>query len=110
MACTEHGSETNDTRESEQLQRGTEGVTATNDPVVARSHISPHVSRALLLVLVLSVVTSCALAGQSTKEKEAHGFVGSMAALVYGTTWPTATYESWQLERVERLDDVSPWW
>jgi hypothetical protein len=28
-----------------------------------------------------------------------------MAALVYGTAWPTATYEGWRLQKVERLED-----
>ncbi len=62
-------------------------------------------ARSLLLALVLSAAVSLTLAAQATQEKEARGFVGSMAALVYGTAWPTATYESWQITQVERLED-----
>ena len=63
-----------------------------------------RMSRALLLALAVSLFTTPVLTGQETKEGEARGFVGSMAALVYGTAWPTAMYESWQLKRVERLN------
>ncbi len=61
--------------------------------------------RATLPALVLGLGASLPLPAQDTEENDPRGFVGSMASLVYGTAWPTATYEDWQLRKIERLED-----
>ena len=56
-----------------------------------------------LALTVLLAAQSAQTMGQTPPEEEARGFVGSVAATVYKTAWPTATYESVAIASVSRV-------
>lgn len=64
--------------------------------IAVRSPFAPL----LLAAVVLSTAPSAASA-QSAEEKEARGFLSSVAATVFGAAWPTATYKEWGINSIQ---------
>jgi uncharacterized membrane protein len=56
-----------------------------------------------IIFLLINFLFLHSVFAKTVEEKEARGFVGSMAAIVYSAAWPTATYESWEIKSFSPL-------
>lgn len=64
--------------------------------IAVRSPFAP-----LLLAAVVLATAPSAASAQSAEEKEARGFLGSVAATVYSAAWPSATYKEWGINSIQ---------
>ena len=62
----------------------------------------PTLRLTLLVAFVWTVIGSAPLSAQRS-EREARGFVSSVAEFVYNLAWPTATYDGFGFGRVQRV-------
>ncbi|WP_430408779.1 PDZ domain-containing protein [Kordia sp.] len=69
-----------------------------------KKQLLPTVLIKIKIIFIILLLFSHTVYGQSNKE-EARGFIGSIASLVYGFAWPTATFERWDINDVSRLSN-----